>query len=95
MEPTHLIVEQLKKIREAIDGNRGELVALRGDVQRNTAAISGLANRTFALEEAVVANTAQVTMLARSVTVTMESRARLEDRVDAIEARVDTLERER
>ena len=71
MEPTNLIVEQLKKIREELVGLRGDVRA-NGEridrnavaIERNTSAVASLADRTFALEEAVVGNTAQVTMLA-------------------------------
>ena len=99
MEPENLVIEQLKAIREAIeangerieangqriDANTNELRELRTDVQANSARLS-------AVEEAILGYTAQITMFSRSLTVQMEARTRLEDKIDAMDKRLADLE---
>jgi hypothetical protein len=89
MEPTDLVIEQLKAIRASIDANgeridtsTDELRRLRSDVRANTDAIGGLTERMSNVEEAIVGYTAQITMFSRSLTVQMEARSRVEDKLD-------------
>jgi chromosome segregation ATPase len=100
MEPTDLVLEQLKGIRSDLAGlsakveeNTSEIRNLRGDVQRNTEAIGGLSERMSAVEQAIVGYTAQITMFSRSLTVQMEARVRLEEKVDDLYRRLEALER--
>ena len=102
MEPENLVIEQLKAIRASIEANGKGIEGLRGDMQANgerieanTEALVTMSQRLSSVEEAIVGYTSQITMFSRSLTVQMEARSRVEDKLDDVVRRLEALEGER
>ena len=92
MEPENVIVEHLRAIRESIEANGTRIEANTAQLRTLVERVDGNSERLSAVEQAIVGYTAQITMFSRSLTVQMEARNRLEDKLDDALRRIDALE---
>jgi chromosome segregation ATPase len=83
---------QIRELVERVDGNTAQLRQLGEHVDGNTAQLREMSERLAAVELAIVGYTAQITMFSRSLTVQMEARNRLEDKLEDALRRIEALE---
>ena len=89
LELLRQIQAEIAEVKDHSAANHAELAELRGSVETG---FERLVPAVTGLNDAVKDLSAQITMLSRGVSVAMDSRARLEERMDRMEARVAEIE---
>lgn len=102
MEPTDVTIQILQKIQETLAGLRGDVNALRVEHGERLAAIDGhlvehgerleqLERHAVATNEVLGVMNSRLGFFERAATAATDGRARLDDRVDRLDAELERL----